>query len=91
MQMEKLLAYTAQRSFRKANFQLLRDLIIKIPWESVLKDVGEEQNWRIFREGQKLSIPRCRKSGKEGKRLAWLNWDLLVELESKRKINRHWK
>jgi len=33
----------------------------------------------------------CRKSGKKGKRLAWLNWDLLVKLESKKKMHMQWK
>ena len=39
---------------------------------------------------QELSIPKCSKSGKEGKRLAWLNCYLLVKLKSK-KMLRHWK
>jgi len=38
-----------------------------------------------------LSMPRCRKSGKEGKRLAWLNLDLLVKLKSKKKMHRQRK
>ena len=31
----------------------------------------------------------CRKSGKEGKRTAWLNWDLLVKLEREKNVHRH--
>ncbi|KAK4815257.1 hypothetical protein QYF61_023993 [Mycteria americana] len=38
-----------------------------------------------------LSVPRCRKSGKEGKRPAWLSRDLLVKLKSKRELHRQWK
>ena len=34
---------------------------------------------------------RWRKSEKEGKRLAWLKWDLLDKLKSKKKIQKHWK
>ena len=56
---------------------------------------GMEQSWQIFKEAflraQEVSIPKCSKSGKEGKRLAWLNWDLLVKLESKKKMHRQWK
>ena len=37
---------------------------------------------------QELCILMCRKMRKEGKRLAWLNRDLL---ESKKKMHRHWK
>ena len=37
--------------------------------------MGAEQIWQIkeaFFSMQELSIPRCSKSGKEGKRMAWL-------------------
>jgi len=38
---------------------------------------GTEQSWQVFKEAflqsQELSIPRCSKSGKEGKRPARLN------------------
>ena len=37
---------------------------------------------------KELSISRCSKSGKEGKRLVWLNQDLLVKLNSKKKMHR---
>ncbi len=55
--------------------------------------MGVEQSWQIFKEAfsrraQELSIPRCWKSGKEGKRPAWLNWDLHIKLESRKKICR---
>jgi len=32
-----------------------------------------------------------RKSGKESKRQAWLNQDLLVKLQRKKKMHRQWK
>ena len=74
---------------------LFRESVNKTPWESVLKDKGVEQSWQIFKKAflraQELSIPRRRKSEKEGKRLAWLNWDLLVKLESKKKMHRQCK
>ena len=40
---------------------------------------------------QELSIPRCSKPGKESKRSAWLNQNLLVKLKCKKKIHRQWK
>ena len=61
-------------SFRKANFQPFRELVNKTPWETVLMGKGAEQSWQIFKEAffrvQELSIPRCSKSGKKGKRPA---------------------
>jgi len=41
-----------------------------------------------FRRAQELSVPRCNKSGKEGKRPAWLSQDLLVKLKGKRELCR---
>jgi len=40
---------------------------------------------------QELSVPRCKQSGMEGKRQAWLCQDLLVKLKGKRKLHRQWK
>ena len=53
---------------------------------------GAEQSWQIFKEAllrvQEFSIPRCSKSRKEGKRLVWLNQDLLVKLKNEKKMHR---
>jgi len=64
-------------NFIKANFQLFKELVSRTPWEMVLSDRGAEQSWQIFKDAfhkvQELSVPRCKKSGKEGKRPAWLS------------------
>ena len=61
----------------------------------VLRDRGAEESCQIlkdaFHRAQELSVPRCKKSGKEGKRPAWLNRDLLVKLKGKSKLRRQWK
>jgi len=36
-------------------------------------------------------MPRCKKSGKEGKRQAWLSQDFLVKLKDKKEMHRQWK
>ncbi|KFQ62135.1 hypothetical protein N334_11299, partial [Pelecanus crispus] len=82
-------------NFRKANFHLFNELVRRTPWETVLRDRGTEQSWQIFKDtfhrAQELSVPMCKKSGKEGKRPAWLSQDLLVKLKSKRELHRQWK
>ena len=64
-------------NFRKASFQLFKELVNRTPWETALRDKGAEQSWQIFKDAfhraQEFSIPMCKKSGKEGKRLAWLS------------------
>ncbi|KFR00948.1 hypothetical protein Y956_13862, partial [Nipponia nippon] len=82
-------------NFRKANFQLFKELIKRTPWEMTLRDKGGQQSWQIFKDtfhrAQEVSIPRCKKSGKEGKRLAWLSHDLWVKLKGKKRLHRQWK
>ena len=82
-------------NFRTANFQLFRELIKKTPWETVLMGKGMQQRWQIVKEAffkaQELSIHRCSRSRKEGKRPVWLNWDLLVKLKSKKKTHGQWE
>ncbi|GAB0209193.1 hypothetical protein GRJ2_003385000 [Grus japonensis] len=82
-------------NFRKANFQLFKELVNRTLWETALRDKGAEQSWQIFKDAfyraQELLIPRCKKSGKEGKRLAWMSQDLLVKLKGKKEMHRQWK
>ena len=48
--------------FRKGNFRLLKELLSGIPWETVLKGMGTEQSWQLFKDtlprAQRLSIPQ---------------------------------
>ncbi|KFQ74137.1 hypothetical protein N335_02350, partial [Phaethon lepturus] len=82
-------------NFRKVNFQPFKELVNRAPWETSLRDKGAEQGWQIFKDAfhraQDLLIPRYRKSGKEGKRPAWLSQDLLVKLKGKKEMHRQWK
>ena len=36
--------------FRRAKFQLLKELLRGIPWETVLKGMGTEQRWQLFKD-----------------------------------------
>ncbi|KFM02997.1 hypothetical protein AS27_15497, partial [Aptenodytes forsteri] len=82
-------------NFRKAKFQLLKELVNRTPWETALRDKGAEQSWQIFKDTfyrpQELLIPTCKKSVKEGKTLAWMSQDLLVKLKGKKEMHRQWK
>ncbi|KFV39560.1 hypothetical protein N328_00917, partial [Gavia stellata] len=81
--------------FRKANFQLFKELVNRTPWEAVLRDKGAEQSWQIFKNAfyrvQELSIPMCKKSGKDSKRPARMSQDLLVKRKSNKEMHRQWK
>ncbi|GAB0194995.1 FERM and PDZ domain-containing protein 3 [Grus japonensis] len=60
----------------KAAHDLFKELVNRTPWETALRDKGAEQSWQIFQDTfhrvQNLSIPMCKKSGREGKRPAWM-------------------
>jgi len=93
--MGKVRSIVRTLNFRKAKFQLFKELVSRTPWEMVLRDRGPEQTWQIFKDvfhrAQELSVPRCKKSGKEGKRLAGPTRDLLVKRKGKRELHREWK
>ena len=56
--------------FRRAKFQLLKELLGGISWETVLKDMGTEQRWQLFKDtllrAQELSVPQQKKRGRGG-------------------------
>ena len=93
--MRKAKSKIRKLNFRKAHFQLIRKLVNKTSWKTVLMGKGGEQSWQIFKEGflrmQELFIPRWSQSGKEDKRPTWLNHHLMAKLKSKKKIHRQWK
>ncbi|KFZ48070.1 hypothetical protein N321_02745, partial [Antrostomus carolinensis] len=82
-------------NFRRANFQLFKELLDGIPWETVLMDIGTEQSWQVFKDtflrAQELCIPQHKKSSRGGRKLAWLSKDLLVKLREKKEMYREWK
>jgi len=93
--MGKVRSIVRTLNFRKAKFQLFKELVNRTPWEMVLRDTGAEQSWQIFKDAfqrvQELSVSGCKKSGKEGKRPAWLSLGMLVKLKSKGELHRQWK
>ncbi|KFZ45983.1 hypothetical protein N321_04792, partial [Antrostomus carolinensis] len=82
-------------NFRRVNFQLFKELLDGILWETVLRDIGTEQSLQVFKDTflrtQELTIHRHKKSSRGGKKLAWLSKDLLVKLREKKEIYRQWK
>jgi len=82
-------------NFRKAKFLVFKELLSRIPCETTLRDKGAEQSWQIFKDAfhraQEPSIPRCKKSGNEGKGRTWLSRDPLVKLKGKKEMHRQWK
>jgi len=81
--------------FRRANLRLLKELLSEIPWETVLKSMGTEQTWQLFKDtllrAQQLSIPQQKKLSRGGRRASWLWKDLQLKLREKGEISRRRK
>ncbi|KAK4830361.1 hypothetical protein QYF61_010138 [Mycteria americana] len=86
---------TATLDFRRADFGLLRRLVERVPWEAALKGKGVQEGWTFFKEevlkAQERAVPRCRKTSWRGRRPAWLNRELWLELRKKRRVYDLWK
>jgi len=56
-------------NFRRAKFQLFKDLVNRTPWDTALRDKGGEQSWKILKDAfhrvQELLILRCKNSERE--------------------------
>ncbi|CAM4545620.1 unnamed protein product [Lepidochelys olivacea] len=81
--------------FRKADFDSLRELMGKIPWENNMRGKGVQESWLYFKESllrlQGQTIPMCRKNSKYGRRPAWLTSEILAALKYKKGAYKKWK
>ena len=75
-------------NFKRTNFRLLKKLLDEIPWETVLKYKGTEQNRQHFKDAflraLKVSIPQNKKSGRQSRKPEWLSKDLLVTVRERK-------
>ncbi|KFV08192.1 hypothetical protein N340_06134, partial [Tauraco erythrolophus] len=81
--------------FRKADFGLFRDLLGRVQWDEALQGRGAQERRLIFKDhllqAQERCIPTKRKSGRNTRRPAWMNKELLDQLGHKKKVYRGWK
>ncbi|KFV11016.1 hypothetical protein N340_00534, partial [Tauraco erythrolophus] len=82
-------------NFRRADFGLFRDLLAKVRWDEALEGRGALESWLMFKDhllqAQERCIPTKRKSGRNTRRPAWMNKELLDQLGHKKKDYRGWK
>ena len=81
--------------FRRAGLGLFRDLLGRVPWDKALAGRGAQKSWLIFKghllQAQEQCIPTKRKSGKNARRPAWMNKELLGKLKYNKEAYRRWK
>ena len=86
---------TATLDFQRADFELFRRLVGRVPWGSVLESKGVQDGWLLFKKevlkAQEQADPLRRKMNQCGRRLAWMNRELFLRLQEKKRIYLLWK
>ncbi|KFV13664.1 hypothetical protein N340_14065, partial [Tauraco erythrolophus] len=81
--------------FRRADFGLFRDVLARVQWDEALEGRRTQESWLIFKDhllqAQERCIPTKRKSGRNARRPAWMNKEILEQLRHKKKAYRGWK
>ncbi|XP_048787424.1 uncharacterized protein LOC125686903 [Lagopus muta] len=81
--------------FRRANFDLFRDLLGAVSWARVLEGKGACESWSAFKQlffqAQDRCVPVRKKSGKGGRRPVWMSKELVCKLKGKKKAHEMWK
>ncbi|KFV03790.1 hypothetical protein N340_13356, partial [Tauraco erythrolophus] len=81
--------------FRRADFGLFRELLIRVQRDEALEGRGAQESWLIFKDhllqAQEQCIPTKRKSDRNTRRPAWKNKEILGQLGHKKKAYREWK
>jgi len=76
--------------FWRADFGLFRMLVERVPWERALKGEGVQVGWTFFKgevlKAQEQAVLMGYKTNRWGRRLAWLNRELLLRLRKKRRV-----
>ena len=69
-------------------------LLDRIPWETVLKGIGVQEGWALFKKeflmAQEQAVPRCCKRSRR-QRPPWLNRELWLQLREKKRVYDFWK
>ncbi|KFQ11448.1 hypothetical protein N330_00764, partial [Leptosomus discolor] len=81
--------------FRRADFDLFRDLLGRVPLDTALEVKRAQESWLIFKDHLLQAHEQCnptkRKSSKNTRRPAWMNKELLDKRKHKTKAYRGWK
>jgi len=76
--------------FWRADFELFKRLVERVPWGSVLESKGVQDGCFFFKKevlkAQEQAIPLSHKMSPQGRRLAWMNRELFLRLQEKKRV-----
>ncbi len=91
----RITSRTAILNFKRADFDLFRTLVARVPWESLLKGKGVQEAWTLLKmeilKAQEQAVPECCKASRRGRRPVWMNRELLLRLRKKKRVYVLWK
>ena len=77
------------------DFELFRRLVGGVPWGSVLESKGVQDGWLLFKKEvlkvQEQAVHLSRKMSQSGRRPVWMNRELFLRLQEKKRIHLLWK
>ena len=86
---------TAILNFQRADFDLFRMLVTQVPLESLLKGKVVQEAWMLLKmeilNAKEQAVPECPKASRQGRRPMWMNRELLLRLQKKRRVYVLWK
>ena len=86
---------TAILNFQRAESDLFRTLVARVPWESLLKGKGVQEAWTLLKveilKVQKQAVSEYHKASHGGKRPVWMSRELLLRLRKKKRVYVLWK
>ena len=85
---------TTTLDFQRADFELHRAGMGRIPCESVLKGKGVQEGWLLFLRKKVLeeqAVCLGSKMSQQGRTPAWMNRKLLMRLQEKKRVYLLWK
>uniref|UniRef100_A0A8C2SLP0 Reverse transcriptase domain-containing protein n=1 Tax=Coturnix japonica TaxID=93934 RepID=A0A8C2SLP0_COTJA len=86
---------TATLDLRRTDFDLFRRLVGAVPWCSVLANKGVQDGWLLLKKevlkAQEQAVPLSRKMSWWGRRPTWMNRELFLRLQEKKRIYHLWK
>ena len=74
---------------------MFRRLVGGVPWDSALESKGVQDGWSLFKKevlkAQEQAVPLSCKMSQQVRRLAWMNRELFLRLQEKKRIYLLWK
>lgn len=81
--------YICYLELLEGDFDLFRTFVVGVPWESLQKGKGIQEAWVLLKKevskAREQTVPESHKASRRGRRPTWVNQELLLRLQEKKK------